>query len=80
MHEHKIFAYRFSPKSCFNNWPSIVLVLKIINLEVTGKHCVWKKWNISDNAHNVILVFIRRRPNVMDVVKTLRKRCVRTGL
>ena len=30
-------------------------------------------------AHNVILTSIRRRPNVMDVVWTLKQRCVRTG-
>ena len=36
-----------------------------------------RKWIIPQYARNVIWMFIERRLNVMDVVKTLKQRCVR---
>ena len=32
---------------------------------------ILNKWKVTQYARNVILTFIRRRPDVMDVVKTL---------
>ena len=38
----------------------------------TKQHMIYTQY-----AHNVILTSIRRRPNVMDVVKTSKQHCVR---